>query len=83
MKPIFSPMNLNNYQQECDQLTEQYKDKKFIAKKDTWYDEGTEAKLLFVMTNVQPYGGLFSGIKDGRLDEEGCSFDEFEILENI
>ena len=43
---------------------------KYIARPDTWYDEGTEATLLV------PYGegsnaGLFLGIRDGKEDEEG------------
>ena len=55
--------------------------RKFIAKPDTWYDEGTEAKLL-ADYGPESTGGLFIGIKDGVEDEEGCSFDEFEIIED-
>jgi hypothetical protein len=41
-----------------------------------WYDAGTEAYLL---DDYRPQGdcGLFIGIKDGKVDEEVCAFDEF------
>jgi hypothetical protein len=55
---------------------------KYIAKPNTWFDEGTEIEL------VDDYGkdkrcpmpgvGLFCGLKNGHLDEEVCTFDEFE-----
>lgn len=58
---------------------------RYFAKKDTWYDEGTEAFLLCLYTegtlNDPGHGGLFSGTKNGKLDEEGCGFDEFTVEE--
>lgn len=56
--------------------------KKFIAKPDTWFDEGTEA-ILLAQYAPDCLAGLFSGIKDGHPDEEGCGFDEFEIIEEL
>jgi hypothetical protein len=46
----------------------------------TWFDMGTEAKLL---DDYRPdlNAGLFLGIKDGKPDEEICGFDEFEAIE--
>ena len=42
----------------------------------TWFDKGTEAKLI---GNVTESSGIFKGIKDGSPDEEVCGFDEFHI----
>ncbi len=50
---------------------------KYIAKKDTWFDEGSEAELLVEI----PSGGLFKGIKNGKEDEELCDIEEFDIIE--
>lgn len=50
--------------------------KKYIAKPNTWFDEGTEATLICEITSEY---GLFSGIKDGKEDEEGCLYEEFDI----
>lgn len=64
---------------------------KYIAKKDTWFDEGTECELLI---DGRPFAnlGIFKGIRTSEgtpelhpvgekyLDEEDCSFDEFEII---
>jgi hypothetical protein len=65
---------------------------KYISKGE-WFDKGTEAKLLFQYiwrrgtNNGKDEGtddvGLFEGIKDGKLDEEGCGFDEFDIIDII
>ena len=57
---------------------------RYIAKKDTWFDEGTEVKLIFDYRKVKRHPddddwGLFSGIRDGRPDEEVCSLDEFDV----
>jgi len=52
---------------------------KYISKEEGWYDTGTESTLLFEITDGL---GMFKGIKDGELDEEPCSYDEFEIIED-
>ena len=65
--------------------------KKFISKGE-WFDKGTEAKLICQYGwkyGTSPDGkwegecevGIFEGIKNGELDEEGCTFDEFDIIE--
>lgn len=55
---------------------------KFIAKKDTWFDEGTSAKLLTDCSGGTFKGhGVFEGFRNGKKDEELCDFDEFEIVE--
>lgn len=53
---------------------------KYIAKIDTWYDQGTEVELL---DDFRPLvdSGIFCGYRKGKLDEEICSFGEFEIVE--
>ena len=54
--------------------------RKFIAKPNTWFDEGTEATLLF-QYHPDCEAGLFLGIRNGKEDEEGCGFEEFNIIE--
>ena len=57
---------------------------KYIAKKDEWFDEGTEATLIddYRLSTSAPFdSGLFLGIHNGKPDEEVCSFDEFDIAE--
>jgi len=50
---------------------------KYIPKPDTWFAENTEVDLI---DDYRPdfNFGLFRGLHDGRLDEEVCSFNEFE-----
>lgn len=58
---------------------------KYITKKDQWFDEGTEAKLIDDYRDEKQPGficGLFEGIREGRLDEEVCNFDEFEQIDD-
>lgn len=68
---------------------------KFISRKDQWFLEGTECKLIvdYGITDkssiVESNGGLFSGLTNEghngytgvlpREDEEGCPFNEFDI----
>ena len=60
---------------------------KYIAKADTWYDEGTEAFPLTeffeayddTAMTIRNDWALFEGIKDGKPDEETCCRDEFFI----
>lgn len=59
---------------------------RYKAKPDTWFDEGTTVKLVDDYRDGRrdtPFGeaGLFRGYKDGKLDEEICPFDEFEIVD--
>jgi hypothetical protein len=57
---------------------------KYIAKPNTTFDEGTEAKLIEdyrYNENTPMYAGLFVGYVKGVLDEETVSFDSFEIIE--
>ena len=39
----------------------------------TWFDKGTEAKLIIDMDDC----GLFEGIRFGKIDQEICGIDEF------
>jgi len=60
----------------------------YKAKPDTWFDAGTTVELIDDYRDSKPgkpFGkcGLFRGYKDGKLDEEICPFDEFEIVEEI
>jgi len=52
----------------------------YIAKPDTWFDEGTPCTLLIDIFNID--AGLFKGLRNGEEDEEICPYDEFEILNN-
>ncbi len=55
---------------------------RYISKGD-WFDKGTEAILLTDCFSEQKgIAGVFRGIKDGKEDEESCSFDEFEVIED-
>ena len=47
----------------------------------TWFDKGTECVLICDCVICDTgHSGLFSGIRGGKEDEEGCSFDEFTIV---
>jgi hypothetical protein len=50
----------------------------YVAKEGTWFDKGTEARLLESLGNNSPCG-LFRGRRSGKTDEEVCRFDDFEI----
>ena len=52
--------------------------KKYISKPDQWFDAGTEAKLIAPCTETW---GIFEGIRNGKIDEEDCGFDEFDIID--
>jgi hypothetical protein len=69
--------------------------KKFIAKPNSWFDEGTQAALIDSYChdlvhsswhcscggNANVCGmGLFVGLREGKLDEEVCTFCEFDII---
>ena len=45
----------------------------------TWFDKGTEATLLFKVTEFEDgdISGLFKGLRKGEWDEELCLFSEF------
>lgn len=52
----------------------------YTAKKNTWFDAGTEVELI---DDYRPSAksGLFYGYRKGEKDEEICPFDEFETEE--
>ena len=52
---------------------------KYISKGD-WFDRGTEAIFICAADNGW---ALFSGIQDGKPDEEVCALDEFDIVEVV
>ncbi len=54
---------------------------KYIAKFETWFDEGTEAKLIEGPWEGNPPFALFEGIKDGGWNREVCMMTEFEIVD--
>ena len=65
---------------------------KYIAKPDTWFVSGSEVELL-VDCRPQLNLGIFKGsrLSEGKpelhpvgevyVDEEDCSFDEFEVID--
>ena len=48
-----------------------------VAKQGTWFDAGTVVELVDDY-RPQMNAGLFRGLKDGKMDEEVCSWEEFE-----
>ncbi len=53
----------------------------YTTKPNTWFDEGTQAILIDDYRYYNVDIGLFEGLKDGKPDEEICSFDEFKITD--
>jgi len=53
----------------------------FISKENEWFDKGSIAILISKPFGSSPESGIFLGTKNGELDEETCSFDEFEIFD--
>jgi len=51
--------------------------KRFFAKPDTWFDEGTEAELV---ADCGAFG-IFLGQHLGKPDEESCGWHEFDVVE--
>lgn len=43
----------------------------------TWFDKGSSCVLI---SNCGIAGGIFEGQRNGKLDQEFCPWDEFEIL---
>ena len=56
---------------------------KYISKKNEWFDEGTEAIPVTEIWDVNETekAAIFSGIRNGKPDEEMCGLDEFNIIE--
>jgi hypothetical protein len=53
---------------------------KYISKGE-WFDTDTEAVLIDdYRPNNGPNSGLFRGYRNGQIDEEVCSFDEFVAM---
>lgn len=65
-----------NYMKEIN-----WKNIKFIARPETWFDEGTIAELTNDIIDMKYTSGLFNGIKDGEEDGEVCSFFEFDWVD--
>lgn len=57
-----------------------FKKIKFIARHNTWYDEGTEAILETTPSHDYP-SGYFRGLVNGELDGEECGLDEFDWID--
>lgn len=53
---------------------------RFIARPNTWYDEGTEVKLLSTPEHDYP-SGSFYGLVSGEYDGEECGLDEFDWID--
>ena len=52
----------------------------YISKPNEWFDEGTVVKLIDDYRSTPGWDcGLFCGFRNGKIDEEVCTFDEFEI----
>jgi hypothetical protein len=59
-----------------------WKEIKFIARSDTWYDEGTEAFIDGDTLPTHDYtGALFRGIHEGYDDGEYCCIFEFDWID--
>ena len=63
--------------------------KKYIAKPNTWFDEGTEITIIDDYNqelwnaefNCWSAHVLASGLKNGKYDEEMCCMYEFEVID--
>lgn len=58
---------------------------KYISRGE-WFDLGTEAALLddYRKDKIAPWnGGLFEGYRNGKPDQEVCTFDEFDIVDEL
>ena len=55
----------------------------YISKPDEWFDAGTIATLIDDYRTEGLNSGLFSGLRNGELDEEICPFDEFDIVDEL
>jgi len=55
---------------------------KYVAKPNTWFDEGTEVEYVCPMLEGHKFPAIMSGLRGGKTDEEGCSEHEFEIIES-
>ena len=49
----------------------------YYAKEDTWFDEGIECTLV---ADCGEAGAIMCGLRNGKLDEELCPWDEFWIF---
>jgi hypothetical protein len=50
--------------------------------KGEWFDEGTRVQLIDDYRKSEPPydAGLFRGYRNGKIDEEVCTFDEFTTV---
>lgn len=65
--------------------------RKYIAKPNTWFKEGTEVRLIEYLICDKDgikYGtfegvrdGVNDGVSDGVRESEVCSYDEFNIID--
>ena len=59
---------------------------KYISKGE-WFDEGTEVVLIDdyrinPLPNLRRNAGLFEGYRNGHPDQEVCTFDEFDVIDD-
>jgi hypothetical protein len=57
-----------------------FKKIKFVARPNTWYDEGTIATIDDDVFDMKYTSALFNGIKDNIEDGEICSIFEFDWI---
>jgi len=50
---------------------------KYVAKPNTWFDEGSEVSITLLYSDMV----LACGLHNGKIDEEVCGIDEFEKVE--
>jgi len=50
---------------------------KYISKSNGWFDPHTDVELVEDYREDGIDSGLFRGMRNGYIDEEVCSFDEF------
>lgn len=56
----------------------------YIAKPNEWFDEGTIVELIDDYRHaLSGDSGLFRGYRNGKMDEEICTFDEFEVHDDL
>jgi hypothetical protein len=54
---------------------------KFVARADTWFDEGTVAELDGDVFDMKYTSAIFNGIKYGKENGEVCSIFEFDWID--
>jgi hypothetical protein len=56
---------------------------RYFAKPNEWYDPFFEVELVDDYRPDNWNAGLFRGLRNGKVDEEICPFEEFEAVDEL